>query len=183
MYARRRVHVEQGDWQKPKDRYVVRIERGGQPVAGIQFDRITSVDEEMIRWYGAHHIHEWFVDNVQDGIDDCKTYDVDETILRELLDCCEKVINASKLVEGAVAAGTARVQETKSAERGEPDKVIENPTVAKELLPIPGAYGRGDKVYNEVYLEEVVRTRDWLVKLFAAPKVGALNYIVYSSSW
>lgn len=37
-------------------------------------------------------IHHWFVENVQDGYDDCKTYEVSDTQLLELIDTCKDVL-------------------------------------------------------------------------------------------
>ena len=43
-------------------------------------------------WRKANQIHKWFVDNVQDGRDDCGTYYVDRDKLRELRDVCREVL-------------------------------------------------------------------------------------------
>lgn len=39
-----------------------------------------------IYWRGIESIHKWFVDNVQDGCDNCATYHVETDQLRELLE-------------------------------------------------------------------------------------------------
>ena len=39
-------------------------------------------------WRKANQIHKWFVDNVQDGRDDCKEYWVSRESLAELRDLC-----------------------------------------------------------------------------------------------
>lgn len=43
------------------------------------------VEVELGYWRKANHIHKWFVDNVQNGKDDCETYYVSTSQLRELL--------------------------------------------------------------------------------------------------
>lgn len=47
---------------------------------------------EAMYWRKANQIHRWFVDNVQDGADECKPHYVGTDQLRELLGLCEKVL-------------------------------------------------------------------------------------------
>lgn len=51
---------------------------------------------EIGYWRKANAIHKWFVDNVQDGIDDCKNYFVDPSQLEELKELCQEVLNNPK---------------------------------------------------------------------------------------
>ena len=43
-------------------------------------------------WRKANQIHNWFVQNVQEGEDDCKKYDVSIDQLRDLVELCKKVL-------------------------------------------------------------------------------------------
>lgn len=52
---------------------------------GIRF-RITS-------WRKANQIHKWFVDNVQEGEDNCKEYYVSKEQLEELHKLCCDIVN------------------------------------------------------------------------------------------
>lgn len=56
----------------------------------IQF---IGVEFEAGYWRKANAIHRWFVDNVQDGEDDCGSYDVCRDELIKLKKLCEDVIN------------------------------------------------------------------------------------------
>ena len=67
MYAARRVYVKQWDHQSPDERYAVQIACGGRPVPGIQAGRISVIEEEVMEWRKANHIHGWFVANIQSG--------------------------------------------------------------------------------------------------------------------
>jgi hypothetical protein len=54
-----------------------------------------TVQEVTVRvgyWRKANHIHKWFVDNVQEGKDDCRNYLVPRDHLQELRDTCERVL-------------------------------------------------------------------------------------------
>lgn len=50
-------------------------------------------------WRKANHIHKWFVDNIQEGEDDCKEYYVDTEKLVELLTLCKKVLETQDEAE------------------------------------------------------------------------------------
>lgn len=176
--------MKQWEHQSPDERYTVHIDCGGKPVAGIQFGRISSVDEEVMYWRKANHIHGWFVDNVQNGQDDCNSYYVDWDRLRELRDACYKVESASKLVEGSVYHGTVYDKEhPNGATLRVPGRVIEDATVAKELLPTTTGCFFGNTEYDEEYLDEVVRTHAWVVGMLDDHELGVPGDIVYSSSW
>lgn len=45
---------------------------------------LTSITEEVGYWRKANHIHNWFVNNVQEGEDDCRDYEVSLEKLKEL---------------------------------------------------------------------------------------------------
>ena len=51
-----------------------------------------EVSFSAMYWRKANHIHAWFVDNVQDGEDDCQPYDVSIEQLRELLALCKQAL-------------------------------------------------------------------------------------------
>lgn len=56
-----------------------------------EFD-VNVVTVEVGYWRKANHIHKWFVDNVQDGEDDCDDYHVNRTSLEALRDTCQAVL-------------------------------------------------------------------------------------------
>jgi hypothetical protein len=77
---------------------IVDIKIGDVPVP-IDFNKITYIDEEVGYWRKANAIHNWFVDHVQEGIDDCKEYYVDFETLEELLGICKQVQENHSLAE------------------------------------------------------------------------------------
>lgn len=68
-------------------------------VVPIDFKKITYIDEEVGYWRKANAIHNWFVDHVQEGVDDCKEYYVDFETLEELLGICKQVQENHDLAE------------------------------------------------------------------------------------
>ncbi len=92
MYLSKRTYVKRWDHQKPERQHEVIVNRGGKPREDIDSSRISEVIEEVMYWRKANAIHAWFVQNVQEGVDDCKEYWVGEEKLQELVDLCSKVV-------------------------------------------------------------------------------------------
>jgi hypothetical protein len=61
--------------------------------------RLDYVIFQVGYWRKANHIHKWFVDNVQDGNDDCKDYYVDREKLQELKELCQEIIKDKELAK------------------------------------------------------------------------------------
>lgn len=51
-----------------------------------------SIFKQAAYWRKANHIHQWFVQNVQNGVDDCGDYPVSVEKLKELLEKCMQVL-------------------------------------------------------------------------------------------
>lgn len=63
-------------------------------------DAYIEVNITVGYWRKANAIHNWFVKNCQDGVDDCNQYYVSRDKLKELLDLCKETLetkDASKL--------------------------------------------------------------------------------------
>ena len=55
--------------------------------------RVKEVIAQAMYWRKSNAIHKWFVDNVQNGKDDCGNYEVSREQLMELLAVIETVLN------------------------------------------------------------------------------------------
>lgn len=53
---------------------------------------IKTVVTEAGYWRKANQIHKWFVDNVQDGVDECQKTEVSREDLAKLRSLCEQVL-------------------------------------------------------------------------------------------
>lgn len=60
-------------------------------------DKSYYVMTEEIYWRKANQIHNWFVENVQNGIDNCAMYYVSKNDLIELKCTCESVLENTSL--------------------------------------------------------------------------------------
>lgn len=63
----------------------------------IEDDGSCIIQVQAMYWRKANAIHNWFVKNVQNGIDDCREYYVSQSKLIELRDICERILNDKDL--------------------------------------------------------------------------------------
>lgn len=79
MYLHRRHYVQRWNHITNDQQFTVTVMRGGEPYRAIDPERVAYVIEQVAYWRKANQIHRWFVDNVQNGKDDCRDYDLEET--------------------------------------------------------------------------------------------------------
>lgn len=60
-------------------------------------DKSYYIMTEEIYWRKANQIHRWFVENVQNGVDNCAMYYVSKESLYKLKELCEKVLEDTSL--------------------------------------------------------------------------------------
>jgi hypothetical protein len=98
MYLSKKTYVKQWEHQGD-DNFKVEVTKKGEAVSHIKSERISYIEEEVGYWRKANQIHNWFVQNVQEGEDDCGNYYVEESQLEELLELCKKVLANNELAE------------------------------------------------------------------------------------
>ena len=64
----------------------------GQLDLGAHGMRAKAVECEAMYWRKANAVHGWFVENVQDGEDNCREYHVSTEALEALADACKKAL-------------------------------------------------------------------------------------------
>jgi len=67
---------------------------------------VQGLEIEVQYWRKANAVHKWFVDNVQEGQDDCRPYTVQPDDLRRLMRDCRLVLDDQRLA-GEVLPPTA----------------------------------------------------------------------------
>jgi hypothetical protein len=93
MYLTRKTYVKQWSHQTPEEQFEITITKGGKPYDGINISNVTNIEEEVGYWRKANQIHRWFVENVQNGVDNCGEYSVSKGELEELRNICTEVLN------------------------------------------------------------------------------------------
>lgn len=93
LYARKYVSSWTFDEQSRKEEYAKIMDALGLEQSDADADHpILSVNVPMASWRKANQIHRWFVDEVQDGNDDCQYYHASREKLIELITTCEEVL-------------------------------------------------------------------------------------------
>jgi hypothetical protein len=110
-----------------------------------------GIMEQVGYWRKANHIHAWFVDYVQDGIDDCDYHnEVTKEDLEDLLDICQRVLDDHSL--------------------------------ADELLPTQSGFFFGGTEYDEYYFEDIENTIGIIKNVLETTDFDK-EMIYYVSSW
>lgn len=95
----------------------------------------SGIEFSVCYWRKANAIHQWFVNNVQDGVDDCKEYCVSREQLESLVEDCKKVL------------------ESRSVD------------VAEAILPSQHGFFFGTTEYDDWYFDNVEYTHARIEKL------------------
>jgi len=139
----------------------------------IDPEKICSIVEEIGYWRKCNAIHNWFVENVQDGEDDCGTYSVSRDELKTLLTTCEEIWEF--------------YLENKN-NHGQPNE--EAKEFAEENLPNVEGFFFGNQSYDKDYFEWQIESTIEILK----PIVGnygtvdgseslLFQHYEYQSSW
>lgn len=116
--------------------------------------------EEVGYWRKANHIHKWFVDNIQDGEDDCAWHrEVTSEDLEELLAIC-KTIKSIVVMDG---------------------DFVTNPDDIADLLPTQSGFFFGSTEYDSWYMDSIDHTIDVITEIFNTVDDNEMLY--YRSSW
>ncbi len=174
-------NVERNTYAPPSQWMATSVTMGGKPHDYIRPERIILVTERLMTWRKANAVHAFFDAHIAGGVANCTEHPVKRETLARLLERCERVIAASELVAGPVANGyTLNANGTRSY-NVVPGLVVADPSIATALLPTADGYFFGSTDYDEVYLADIVATRDLLSAELSEPDTGATY--TYSVSW
>lgn len=158
-YLYKKTYVKNWNYMTSEQKHTITVKLGGKKRKDIKPERISEIVETIATWRKFNALHKWFVDNVQDGEDDCKEYYVGEKQLEELLSLLKKVI------------------QLKPAE----DEELSKEAIDKlnDLFPTQSGFFFGGTDYDEYYFGDVQETIDMLEE--AVKETDGDFY--YDSSW
>lgn len=156
LTAKRFIWSDERDKDELRDLIISYTSKGNEILNEMKDYGLREMSFEVGYWRKANHIHNWFVINVQEGEDDCKTYSVEIEKLKELLEIVNKILN----------------------ENGKKKQV----KLAEELLPTQSGFFFGGTDYDNYYFEDLEKTKEMIEKLLKIKNLE--NYdITYTSSW
>ena len=188
LYAKKYV----GDWDHSKEeekaQYRAILKAVGLPET-FQAEGSPHLEVEVCvcYWRKANQIHNWFVQNVQEGEDDCQESYVSREQLVQLRDLCREVLCGTALVKGAVHNGTTYEAGGKVTENWEEGEVIVDPSTAKKLLPSTSGFFFGSTDYDQWYAQDIKHTETTLTAILENPIFSDQSWVgwsfYYRASW
>jgi len=85
MYLTRKMYVKDWDHTPKEERKNIEVFINGKK---IKTNKLQWIEFEAMYWRKANAIHSWFVENIQEGRDDCGAYEVSSDKLRDLMNLC-----------------------------------------------------------------------------------------------
>lgn len=139
-------------------------------------DDVFHIGQRVAYWRKANAIHAWFVNNVQDGVDECQESYVGRKHLLELVEKCSTVLDKLNPV-------FQKSYDNDEWEGGATDVVSE----VAEVLPPCSGFFFGSTDIDMYYYHQVRYTHDrikelleWLDKEHSE---GRWWYVTYQASW
>jgi hypothetical protein len=91
MYLSKKTYVKKWEHHSPEEVFEVSVKKGGQSYDMVKTKRVSYIEEEVMYWRKANHIHNWFVQNCQNGVDECQTSYVSSENLMMLYETLKQV--------------------------------------------------------------------------------------------
>lgn len=158
MYLKKKTYVKNWDHYSPEQRKEVTVKVGDKLHPKIKPERVSYIIEDVGYWRKFNALHQWFVDNCQNGVDECQESYVGSSKLKVLLD------EVLKPIKEAHASGD-----------------MENAVqLAEDLLPTQEGFFFGGTDYSDWYFKDVYETVELIEKLLEEDPDG--DYF-YQSSW
>lgn len=158
MYLKKKTYVKNWSHYSPEEKKEVTVKVGGELHPKIKTERVSYITEDVGYWRKFNALHQWFVDNCQNGVDECQESYVASSKLKELLDEVLKPIKEAH-------------------ESGD----MENATqLAEDLLPTQSGFFFGGTEFDEYYFKDVYETIELIEKLLEEDSDG--DYY-YQASW
>jgi hypothetical protein len=101
MYLMAEKHISGYSFTEPTEReqYKTVIDTMGATEIANMDSPSADITVTALYWRKQNAIHNWFVENVQDGSDDCKKYYVSREGLKVLRDICVQVVQSKDKAE------------------------------------------------------------------------------------
>lgn len=145
------------DWAENKAQYKEIIS-----IIGLKDEKVCqstpslTVNVKIGYWRKANQIHKWFVDNVQNGVDNNEDVMVQREQLEHLLTICNEILSTK---------GKKKMQKK-----------------AAELLPTSSGFFFGSTDIDDWYFDDIKSTVQQLTDILNNPKFAEVEFY-YRASW
>jgi hypothetical protein len=179
MYLYKKTYVKNWDHNGPEGQHQITVKKGNKKLKHVQPKRISEITEEVGYWRKANHIHQWFVREVQNGVDECQLAYVEKDKLKELRSICQTIVDYfDKSITGK-----------KDIKASFGDDWTENiydidESVLSDLLPTASGFFFGGTDYDHWYYQDCKGTVEIIDDAFKGfdEKDYGISF-AYESSW
>lgn len=161
MYLDRKKYVQNWSHMKDSEKHYLFGTHKNKP---INLNKLKYLTFEEMYWRKVNWIHQWFVDNVQEGNDDCGTYDVSAKQIQTLVKLCKEVLKRMR----AEKSVNAQID------------------ILEDMLPPQSGFFFGQSEMRlkedvEYYMDSLKETITNLKHI--KPDKGLIGYYTYHASW
>lgn len=175
------------------DMHLEAIKKNGEPFKkvveefnALDFETWIKTKIELAYWRKANQIHKWFVDNVQNGIDDCESYELTKDVVNQLLQVCYKVksvFDSATKIKGKVKSGQRWTNKGWEDIFVDGDVYLNLDTkLIEELLPTEKGFFFGSTEIDGWYFKDIENTISQLEKTLNEISFDEYH-VYYTSSW
>jgi len=179
MYLYKRTYVKNWDHYPKDERHHVTVRKGTALHPEIKPERVCYIIEQVAYWRKANAIHRWFVENVQDGNDNCGEHYLERDQIESLVNLCKEVLSTVETVEGDVSTGTSYYPDGRVEHHSKRGPKVAQVSIAEDKLPTQSGFFFGGTEYDEYYLEDLKQTVKMLEPLLDETE----GDFYYRSSW
>ncbi len=127
-----------------------------------KYSKWLSIVDDIGYWRKANAIHNFFVQECQDGIDECQLSMVSKEALEDLLGRCKRAMKLKKIYLN--------------------DGIIKDGQGLETFLPTTSGFFFGGTEFDEWYFQDVAETKKLITKVLKETDFDK-QVILYRSSW
>ena len=156
-------------------------------VSGASFPETVDRTEwtetkEVGYWRKANQIHRYFVDNIQNGIDDGGTYEIQKETIEDLCRKCQTVKDLLAHLEKKTVSEEIGWNGRERKPIFADNEVFVNTEQIANILPTRGGFFFGSTEYDSGYSEDIDGTIEICEKILKDFDFEN-NYLAYHASW
>lgn len=182
MYLYKKTYVKNWEHNGPDGQHKITVKIGNKVRKDIKPERITYITEEVAYWRKFNALHNWFVEKLANGEDDCQELYVSKEVLEELLATLEKVskiLNKANLVEKKIKGWDNKEHSV---------RVYDCEKEILELFPPAQGFFFGGYEIDEWYKEEVEEAIETIENLLSETSENIAKGLYggdfyYQASW
>jgi hypothetical protein len=139
--------------------------------------------EEIAYWRKANAVHAWFDNYCANGeMQDCEMVPVSKCDLHKLKNDCKIVLDNSNLTFKTIQVEEYDSDKGKYVKVSKMARVIDDPSLAEELIPTQSGFFFGSTLYDSYYLENLRDTIKQITNVLESVDFDKYD-VYYLASW